>query len=110
MPVGREGGAFGSLRADSGRVRVAPGSRQHRGAVRQTLMAEGAYGADVARPSFLVKVEVAGCGLFPLVGGGQSIGDGCLCWDLRNSEMGGPSRYVSGLSFAPTSNPVVKFC
>lgn len=73
----------------------------------------GAFeGADIGRLCFgsLIKVDAAGCGLFPLVGEGQRIDDGCLCWDLKDSVMGGPTGYVNGLVFAPTPSPMVKFC
>lgn len=91
-----------SLRVQSRGMRVAPGSPRHRQLVWLTLTVEA---VDVGR-----LVKVAGCGLFPLVGEGQSIDDGCLCRDLRDSVMGGPTGYVSGLVFAPTSSPMVKFC
>ncbi len=100
--------AFNSLRVHSGGVREAPGGKRHREAVGQTLMVE----AVDAGLSFdgLINVDAAGCRLFPLVGDGQSIDDGCLCWDLRGSVMGGPIGYVSGLVFAPAPSPMVKFC
>lgn len=75
-------------------------------------MAETVDGADVGCVSFgsLIKVVAADCRLFPLARKGQSIGGGCLCWDLRDSEMGCPVGCVSGLLFAPTPSPMVRFC
>ena len=98
-----------SLRAHSRRMRVAPGTERHREVVWRTLTP--VVGADVGRLSFgsWIKVDAAVCGLLPLAGG-QSIYDGCLCWDLRDSVVGGPNRYVSGLVFAPTPSPMMKFC
>lgn len=58
----------------------------------------------------LIKVDAAGWRLFPLVGGGQSIDDGCLGWELRDSVVGGPSRYVTDLVFAPTPSPMIILC
>lgn len=97
-----------SLRVHSGEVREAPGGRRHRQAVCQTLTGAADGGVNVGLLSFgsLIKVDAASCRLFPLVGGGQSIDAGCLCWD---SVMGGPCGYVSGLVFAPTPSPLVKF-
>lgn len=88
---------------------MSPGGGGHREVVCLTLMVEA---ADVGRLSFdrLIKVDAAGSGLFPLVGEGQSIDDGCLCWNLRDSVMGGPVGCVSGLVFAPAPSPMVKFC
>ncbi|TNN63851.1 hypothetical protein EYF80_025910 [Liparis tanakae] len=57
-----------------------------------------------------VKSDAAGCRLIPLVGEGQSIDDGCLCSELRDSVVSGPTGYVSGLVFAPTPIPMVKVC
>lgn len=97
-----------SLRVHSGEVRDAPADRRHRQAVCQTLTGAAVEVADVGRLSFgsLIKVDAASGRLFPLVGGGHSIDAGCLC---RDSVMGGPSGYVTGLIFAPTPSPMVKF-
>lgn len=104
--------ASNSLRVHSGRMRVAPGGRRHSEAVGETLTVDAVESTDVARLSFgrLIKVVAVGCGLFPLIGGRQSIDDGCLRQDLRDSVMGGPRCYVSGLVFAPVPSPMVKFC
>lgn len=77
-----------------------------------TLTAEAADGADVGCLSFgrPIKVAAGGCGLFRLVGEGQSIEDGCLSWSLRESVMGGPTGCVSGLVFTPAPSPMVNFC
>lgn len=58
------------------------------------LTAEAVEVCDVACVSFgsLIKVDTAGCGLFPLVRGRQSIDAVCLCWDLRDYVMGESSR------------------
>lgn len=86
---------------------MAPGGRRHSEAVGETLTVDAVESTDIARLSFgrLIKV-----GLFPLIGGRQSIDDGCLRRDLRDSVMGGPRCYVSGLVFAPVPSPMVKFC
>lgn len=96
----------GSLRVHSGGVGKAPGSRSHRKGV--WLVVEAVKGAAVGL-SFgrLIKVDV---GLFPLAGGGQSIDDGRLRRGLRDSEMGGPTGYVSGLVFHHAPSPMVKIC
>lgn len=94
------------LRARSGGVGVASGSRK----CREVMVRAG--DGSVARLSFggLIKVDAAGWRLFPLVGGGQSIGDDRLGWELRDSVVGGPSRYVTDLVFAPTPSPLVIIC
>lgn len=104
--------AFDSMGVHSGVVRAALSGRGHREAVWLTLTVEAVDGADVGRLSFgrLMKVAAADCGLFPLAGEGQSIDDGCLSRDLRDSVMGGPIGCVSGLVFAPAPTPMVKFC
>lgn len=91
---------------------MAPGGKRRRELAWLTPGAEAVEGADVGRLSFgsRVKSDNAGCGLFPLVGEGQSIDDGCLRWELRDSVIGGPIGYVSGLVFAPTPSPMVKVC
>lgn len=91
------------LRARSGGVGVASGSRK----CREVMVRAG--DGSVARLSFggRIKVDAAGWRLFPLVGGGQSIGDDRLGWELRDSVVGGPSRY---LVFAPTPSPLVIIC
>lgn len=98
--------ASGRLRAGSGGVGVASGSRK----CREVTVRAG--DGSVARLSFggLIKVDAAGWRLFPLVGGGQSIGDDRLGWELRDSVVGGPSRYVTDLVFAPTPSPLVIIC
>lgn len=78
-----------------------------------TLVVEAVEGADgVGRLSFdsLIEVDAAGRRLFPLAGEGQSSDGGRLRRDLRDSVMGGPVGYVSGLVFAPAPSPMVKFC
>lgn len=95
-----------SLRAHSGGVGVASGS----GKLREVMVRAG--DGSVARLCFrrLIKVDAAAWRLFPLVGGGQSIDDGRLGWELRDSVVGGPSRYVTDLVFAPTPSPMVILC
>lgn len=91
---------------------MAPGGRRHGEAMGETLTVDVVESTNAARLSFewLIKVVAVGCGLFPLIGGRQSIDDGCLRRDLRDSVMGGPRCYVSGLVFAPVPSPMVKFC
>lgn len=91
---------------------MAPGGRRHSETVGETLTVDAVESTDIACLSFgwLVKVVAVDCGLFPLIGGRQSIDDGCLRRDLRDSVMGGPRCYVSGLVFAPVASPMVKFC
>lgn len=91
---------------------MSPGGRGQREPVCVTLTVGAVETADFGRLSFdrLMKVDAAGSGLFPLVGERQSIDDGCLCWNLRDSVMGGPVGCVSGLVFAPAPGPMVKFC
>lgn len=64
--------------------------------LRLTLRVE----ADVGR-----RLEGAGCGLLP-----QSIDDGGLGLDLRDSVMGRAAGCVSGLVFAPAAGLMVRFC
>lgn len=84
--------ASNSMRVHSGGVREAPGCRVHRDALWLTLVVEAVNGADGGCLCFgrLIQVAAAGCGLFPLAGDGQSIDDGCLSWNLRDSVMAGP--------------------
>lgn len=102
----------GSLRVHSGGVRGAAGSERSGESVRLTPAAGAVRGADVGRLSFgsRVKSDAAGCGLLLLVGEGQSIGGGRLCWELRGSVMAGPIGDVSGLVFAPAPGPMVNVC
>lgn len=85
---------------------MASGSRERR----EVMVGSG--DGSVARLSFggLIKVDAAGWRLFPLVGGGQRIDAARLGWELRDSVVGGPSRYVTDLVFAPTPSPMVIQC
>lgn len=95
-----------SLGVHPGGVGVALGSGK-----RGEVMVRAGDGC-AARLSFggLVKVDAADWRLFPLVGGGKSIDDDRLGREPRDSVVGGPSRYVTDLVFAPTPSPTVILC
>lgn len=87
-------------------VRVDPDARGHRKATGLSLMVEPIDSTDV-----IVKFATASCRMFPLAGEGQITDDGSLCWNLKDSVMGGPGGCVSGLVFSRPPSPMkLKFC
>lgn len=90
-----------ALGAHSGGLGAASGGREPR-----EVMVRAGDGSFAG----LIKANAASWRLLPLVGGGHSIDDGCLGWKRRDSVVGGPSRYVTDLVFAPTPSPMVILC